>query len=62
MKLPMAVAGLGTILNIILDPIFIFTLGYGVGGAAMASAISQLIVFVIFVYMLFVKEHAYIQK
>lgn len=61
MKLPMAVAGLGTILNIILDPIFIFTLGYGVGGAAMASAISQLIVFFIFVYMLFVKEHAYIQ-
>lgn len=61
MKLPMAVAGLGTILNIILDPIFIFTLGYGVGGAAMASAISQLIVFFIFVYMLFVKEHAYIR-
>jgi putative MATE family efflux protein len=61
MKLPMAVAGLGTILNIILDPIFIFTLGYGVGGAAMASAISQLIVFVIFVYMLFVKEHTYIR-
>jgi putative MATE family efflux protein len=61
MKLPMAVAGLGTILNIILDPIFIFTLGYGVGGAAMASAISQLIVFLIFVYMLFVKEHAYIR-
>ena len=61
MKLPMAVAGLGTILNIILDPIFIFTLGYGVGGAAMASVISQLIVFLIFVYMLFVKEHAYIR-
>ena len=61
MKLPMAVAGLGTILYIILDPIFIFTLGYGVGGAAMASAISQLIVFLIFVYMLFVKEHAYIR-
>jgi len=61
MKLPMAVAGLGTILNIILDPLFIFTLGYGVGGAAMASAISQLIVFLIFVYMLFLKEHAYIR-
>ena len=61
MKLPMAVAGLGTILNMILDTIFIFTLGYGVGGAAMASAISQLIVFLIFVYMLFVKEHAYIR-
>jgi len=57
----MMVAGLGTILNIILDPIFIFTLGFGVGGAAMASAISQAIVFCIFVYMLFVKEHAYVR-
>jgi len=61
MKLPMMVAGLGTILNIILDPIFIFTLGFGVGGAAMASAISQVIVFIIFVYMLFVKEHSYVR-
>ncbi|MGY8780477.1 MAG: MATE family efflux transporter [Fidelibacterota bacterium] len=61
MKLPMLVAGLGTILNVILDPIFIFTLGYGVGGAAMASAISQAIVFFVFVYMLFVKEHAYVR-
>ena len=68
MKFPMMVAGLGTILNIILDPIFIFTLedygnfglGMGVKGAAMATVISQLIVFAIFIYMLFVKEHAYI--
>jgi putative MATE family efflux protein len=56
----MTVAALGTILNIILDPIFIFTLGLGVAGAAWATAISQIIVFIIFVYMLFVKEHSYI--
>ncbi len=68
MKLPMMVAGLGTILNIILDPIFIFELkkyggigfGMGVKGAALATVISQLIVFIIFIYMLFVKKHAYI--
>ncbi len=60
MKLPMYVAGLGTILNIILDPIFIFTLNYGVAGAAMATVISQSIVFFIFIYMLFVKEHSYV--
>ncbi|HBN45967.1 MAG TPA: hypothetical protein DD389_05815 [Candidatus Marinimicrobia bacterium] len=59
-KFPMTVAALGTILNIILDPIFIFTLGLGVAGAAWATAISQIIVFIIFVYMLFVKEHSYI--
>ncbi|MAR35696.1 MAG: hypothetical protein CMG19_02645 [Candidatus Marinimicrobia bacterium] len=68
MKLPMLVAGLGTILNIILDPLFIFDLdnfggigfGMGVKGAAIATVISQCIVFFIFIYMLFVKEHAYI--
>ena len=68
MKFPMMVAGLGTILNIILDPIFIFKLeeyggigfGMGVKGAAMATVICQLVVFIIFIYMLFVKKHAYI--
>ena len=68
MKFPMMVAGLGTILNIILDPIFIFELesyggfgfGLGVAGAAMATVISQIIVFCVFVYMLFVKQHSYI--
>ena len=68
MKFPMMVAGLGTILNIILDPIFIFDLedygniglGMGVKGAALATVVSQLSVFLIFIYMLFVKEHAYI--
>ena len=68
MKFPMMVAGFGTILNIILDPIFIFKLeeyggigfGMGVKGAAMATVICQLVVFIIFIYMLFVKKHAYI--
>ena len=68
MKFPMMVAGLGTLLNIILDPIFIFNLedygniglGMGVKGAALATVVSQLSVFLIFIYMLFIKEHAYI--
>ena len=68
MKFPMMIAGLGNILNIILDPIFIFKMeqygnigfGLGVKGAAMATVISQLIVFMIFIYMLFIKDHAYI--
>lgn len=37
----------GGILNIILDPIFIFTFGFGTAGAAMATALSQLISFCI---------------
>ena len=68
MKFPMMIAGLGTLLNIILDPIFIFRLdqlgsiglGLGVKGAALATVVSQSIVFIIFVYMLFVKNHSYI--
>ena len=68
MKFPMMVAGLGTVLNIILDPFFIFELksfggiglALGVKGAALATVISQIIVFIIFIYMLFIKEHAYI--
>jgi putative MATE family efflux protein len=60
MKLPMIVSAIGTVMNIILDPIFIFTLGYGVQGAAIATIISQAIVFFIFVYLLFFKNHSYI--
>ncbi len=34
---------MGTVTNIVLDPIFIFLLGMGVRGAALATAISQLV-------------------
>ncbi len=37
----------GGLLNIVLDPIFIFVLGFGTAGAAMATAISQCISFII---------------
>ncbi len=68
MKFPMIVAGLGTILNILLDPIFIFDLkdyggfglNLGVKGAALATVVSQLFTFTIFVFMLFVKKYSYI--
>ena len=61
MKLPMVVAGLGTILNTILDPIFIFYMDLGVAGAAWATTISQIIVCLVFIYMLFVKNHTYVR-
>ena len=37
----------GGVLNIVLDPIFIFVFGFGTAGAAMATALSQLISFII---------------
>ena len=61
MKLPMIVAGLGTILNTILDPIFIFYMDLGVAGAAWATTISQIVVGLVFIYMLFVKNHTYVR-
>lgn len=60
MKTPMIISGIGTTLNIILDPIFIFLLGFGVAGAAIATVISQAIVFFIFIYLFLVKEHTYV--
>lgn len=43
----------GAVLNVILDPIFIFTFGMGVKGAAIATLISQIVSFLFsIVYML----------
>ncbi len=46
-KSSMACMVTGAAANIILDPVFIFALGLGVAGAAIATVISQLITFVL---------------
>ncbi len=51
----------GTILNIVLDPIFILVLDWGIAGAAWATVISQLTVFLLFIYFFFIRRGAYIQ-
>lgn len=38
----------GAVLNVVLDPIFIYGLGYGVAGAAIATAISQVVSTVVY--------------
>ena len=43
--------GTGGILNMVLDPIFIFQLNLGISGAALATIISQFISFSILMYM-----------
>ena len=42
--------GIGGVLNVILDPIFIFTLGMGISGAAIATAISKLVGFAVLIF------------
>ena len=48
----------GGILNIILDPIFIFALNMGTAGAALATALSQVVSFVILLMMCNTKADA----
>ena len=55
---PMKVLGLGTLINLILDPVFIYY--YQIKGAALATVISQIIVFIIFTFMMIFKKHTYI--
>ena len=51
-KVPFYISGTGLIMNIILDPLFIFGLGLGTNGAAYATWLSQATVFGIFIYQL----------
>ena len=46
----------GAILNVILDPIFIYTLNFGVAGAAIATAISQIVSTLIYIQYILRKK------
>ena len=52
-KIPFYISGTGLIMNIILDPLFIFGFGLGTNGAAYATWLSQATVFAIFIAILF---------
>jgi putative MATE family efflux protein len=58
-RTPMIIQVVGLVLNIILDPIFIYTLGLGVEGAAIATVISMLAVFLVSLYYL--ETHSVLQ-
>ncbi len=51
---------LGSILNVVLDPIFIYPLGLGVAGAALATVISYAVSGLLMFYWLFIKKDTYI--
>ena len=59
-KRPMYAMIASAILNIILDPIFIYTLDLGVKGAAIATLISALFVILILIYWFYVKKDTYL--
>lgn len=58
---PMFAMGASAILNMILDPIFIYTLNLGVKGAAIATVISSIFVILILLYWFYVKKDTYLR-
>ena len=58
---PMFAMIASAILNMILDPIFIYTLGLGVKGAALATVISAIFVIIILAYWFYVKSDTYLK-
>ena len=51
---------LGGILNVVLDPIFIYVFGWGVPGAAIASVVSICVSAALLFYWLFLKKNTYL--
>ena len=58
---PMYAMATSAILNMILDPIFIYTLNLGVKGAAIATLISSTFVIVILAYWFYIKKDTYLK-
>lgn len=46
----------GAILNVILDPVFIYTLDLGIGGAAIATVISQVVSTFVYLFYIFSRK------
>lgn len=56
-QMPFLISGMGLLLNMVLDPLFIFVFNWGTTGAAIATWLSQAGVFLLFVYQLKYKKN-----
>ena len=52
---------LSTLINVILDPIFIYQLNIGVRGAAYATLISLSLVYIVIIYWVYIKQDTYLK-
>jgi putative MATE family efflux protein len=59
-KRAMIAMGSGAVLNIILDPVFIYSLALGVAGAAWATVLSMFLVSIVITYWLFIQKKTYV--
>lgn len=55
-QIPFAINAVGLVLNMVLDPLFIFAFDWGTNGAAIATATGQVVVFLLFVHQLKVRR------
>lgn len=55
-KIPFVISTIGLVMNMVLDPIFIFLLNLGVAGAAWATVISQAIVLALFLIQILYRD------
>lgn len=53
---PLRISLFANIINVLLDPIFMFKLGMGVSGAAAATCVADLLAFSIYAYLLFKRK------
>ncbi|MCP4680358.1 MAG: MATE family efflux transporter [Deltaproteobacteria bacterium] len=60
-KTPMIVLTIATLLNLSLDPLFIFVLDMGIRGAALATLTSQLFSLITFSYIAFVRKSSFVR-
>ena len=51
----------GTIINIIIDPIFIYYLNLGISGAALATVLSSALSIIPLAYWIFIKRNTYVK-
>ena len=58
---PMYAMAASAILNMILDPIYIYTLNLGVKGAAIATLISSVFVILILIYWFYIKKDTFLK-
>jgi putative MATE family efflux protein len=58
---PMAVMTVASLLNVGLDPVFIFWLDMGIAGAAVATLISQVFAFSVFAYLIFFRKKSLVR-
>ena len=55
-RIPFTINGIGLIINMILDPLFIFVFNWKTDGAALATWLAQACVFALFIYQLKFKQ------